>query len=112
LVAPQEPETWWAILDSNQGLQPHEGFGPPPDKEELKQRIRERLELMRQAPPGEEANFDDITIGARVVVRIAQGEEELTTKGVLIITPPSANNTLGNVTDTSLEGQTVGAISW
>jgi hypothetical protein len=63
------------------------------------------LEWLR--PLGEEATFDDITVGSQVVVRASPGEDNPLAKLVIIIEPIGYGRVVGTVTDISTEDRTI-----
>jgi hypothetical protein len=58
-------------------------------------------------PFGEEATFDDITVGSQVVVRASPGEDNPLAKLVIIIEPIGYGRVVGTVTDISTEDKTI-----
>jgi len=58
-------------------------------------------------PFGEEATFDDITVGSYVVVRATPGKGNPVTKLVIIIEPIGYGRVVGTITDISLAGKTI-----
>jgi len=74
---------------------------------EMKQ-AQQKPEPMRQLPRfGEEATFDDIAVGARVVVRAVPEEDNLVAKLVLIIKPTTYEPIIGTVIGISLEDEII-----
>jgi hypothetical protein len=80
--------------------------------------VRHQLELEQQAveetgllewlrPFGEEATFDDITIGSQVVVRALSGEDNPLAKLVIIIEPIGYGRVVGTITDISTANKTI-----
>ena len=59
-----------------------------------------RANLKRLHPFGEEVTFDDIAIGGRVVVQVADGDNHLAKK-VLIIEPATCSRLRGTISDVS-----------
>jgi len=75
---------------------------------ELKQQAGEELGLMGWLRPfGEEATFDDITVGSQVVVRAVPGDGNPLAKLVIIIEPIGYGRVVGTITDISTENKTI-----
>lgn len=75
---------------------------------ELKQQAGEETGLLEWLRPfGEEATFDDITVGSQVVVRALSGEDNPLAKLVIIIEPIGYGRVVGTVTDISTEDKTI-----
>jgi len=75
---------------------------------ELKQQAEEELGLTGWLRPfGEEATFDDITVGSHVVVRAVPGEDNPLAKLVIIIEPIGYGRVVGTITAISTEDKTI-----
>jgi hypothetical protein len=58
-------------------------------------------------PFGEEATFDDITVGSYVVVRAVAGDDNPLAKLVIIVEPIGYGRVVGTITDISTEDKTI-----
>ena len=75
---------------------------------ELEQPAGEEMGLLEWLHPfGEEATFDDITVGFQVVVRASPGDDNPLAKLVIIIEPIGYGRVVGTVTDISTEDKTI-----
>ena len=75
---------------------------------ELKRQNQEKLELVERFRRfTQKATFDDIAVGARVVVRAVPGEGNPLAKLVLIIEPTTYKRVIGTITDVSLVNKTI-----
>ncbi len=66
-----------------------------------------RNELTETCPLGQEASFEDIAIGNRVVVRTVLGEDNPLAKVVMIIKPTAYKHVTGTITDISPSAKTI-----
>ena len=84
----------------------------------LRQQAQARLELRLESqeglglggwlrPFGEEASFDNIAVGSRVVVRTVPGEDNPLAKLVFIVEPTGCGHILGTITDISSGDKTI-----
>jgi len=77
-------------------------------KHQLEQPAGEETGLLEWFHPfGEEANFDDVTVGSQVVVRASPGDDNPLAKLVIIIEPIGYGRVVGTVTDISTEDKTI-----
>lgn len=76
---------------------------------EMRDQYCERLELARNwlRTFTEEANFDDITLGTRLVVRVEPAEDSLVAKLVIISDPTTYHRVSGTVADISPEDRAI-----
>jgi len=75
---------------------------------ELKQQAEEELGLIGWLRPfGEEATFDDITVGSHVLVRAVPGDGNPLAKLVIIIEPIGYGRVVGTITNISTENKTI-----
>jgi len=86
---------------------PQKALGLAKHRVEMKQ-AQQKPESMRQLFRfGEEATFDDIAVGVRVVVRVVQGEDNLVARLVLIIKLTTYEPIIGTVIGISLEDEII-----
>ena len=87
---------------------PYRGLGLARGRAGLGERAQERLELMRGFSRfGGEATFDDITVGAQVVVQAVPQGDNLLAKQVLIVEPFVPNHVKGTVAAISVANKTI-----
>jgi len=70
----------------------------------LKNQLGNLMQLRRF---GEEAAFNDITVGARVAVRVVPGEDKPVAKLVFIMKPAAYKRIIGTITDISTADKTI-----
>ncbi len=77
----------------------------PGGGKEKPKRLQGNLEQLRRF--GEDATFDDIAVGDRVIVRVVPNEGEPLAKLVLIINPSDYNRVIGEVTEITEDTVTI-----
>jgi len=85
---------------------PGRAFGKSERWTELKERVQERI-MRHFLPFGEEASFEDITVGGRVKVWAVPEGDSLVAKVVLIRQPLAADRVIGAITSISLSDKTI-----